>query len=110
MAARRIGIVVRKSLHENFFQLIKSVFANHELIKIDVNAGDRGTCFYSFYSVSSRRIGIVVRKSLHENFFQLIKSVFANHELIKIDVNAGDRGTCFHSFYSVSSFKVAPRV
>ena len=62
MAARRIGIVVRKSLHENFFQLIKSVFANHELIKIDVNAGDRGTCFHSFYSVSSFKVALGFRK------------------------------------------------
>ena len=51
MAARRIGVVVRKSIHENFFQLVKSEFADHELMEIDVNAGDRGTCFPSFYSV-----------------------------------------------------------
>ena len=48
MATRRIGVVVRKSLHENFFQLVKSEFANHELMEIDVNAGDRGTGFLPF--------------------------------------------------------------
>ena len=51
MTARKIGIAFRKSQHEIFFQLLRSEFANYELMEIDVNTGDRGICVPSFYSI-----------------------------------------------------------
>ena len=53
MTARKIGIAFRKSRHEIFFQLLRSEFANYELMEIDVNTGDRGICVPSFYSIYS---------------------------------------------------------
>ena len=51
MAGKKIGIAFRKYQHENIFQLLRLEFANYELMEIDVDTGDRGTCSISFVQV-----------------------------------------------------------
>ena len=93
MATRRIGVVVRKSLHENFFQLVKSEFANHELMEIDVNAGDRGTGFLPF----TRFIRLIVF-ACNAKSFAIAVIFFLVFLLVPVFERFGQRFLCIFDY------------